>query len=248
MEKNREDFVTQTRMAILDRRSLAYDELYQFLVACFVRADTNQEGRIYVDMFDSLIEEAAKLPRKYGFAPSSETLFPSPTLRKSARARMFAEVDNTKQGYVTLEQWIRWSLEHIQGKLKNLPKDYLSGSSEDVTKEEFVDFIKRAVNKDTPEFRELYYFLLKTFQKGDVDRKGAIDPVAFDLMIEDAAKAPRRFGLAPRTSELFRTDRERQAKRREYFAKMDTNANGEISWNEWLEYALRHINAKVAAL
>jgi hypothetical protein len=32
---------------------------------------------------------------------------------------------------------------------------------------------------------------------------GAVDPMAFDKMIEAAAAAPRRFGLAPKTSDLF---------------------------------------------
>jgi hypothetical protein len=32
---------------------------------------------------------------------------------------------------------------------------------------------------------------------------GAVDPMAFDKMIEAAAEAPRRFGLAPKTSDLF---------------------------------------------
>ena len=34
---------------------------------------------------------------------------------------------------------------------------------------------------------------------------GAVDPIAFDKMIEAAANAPRRFGLAPKTSDLFPT-------------------------------------------
>ena len=41
---------------------------------------------------------------------------------------------------------------------------------------------------------------------------------------------------------------ERLAKRREHFAKMDVNGNGTISFDEWLEYAFRHIVCKVATL
>ena len=90
--------------------------------------------------------------------------------------------------------------------MTQLPKDYLGGTSDDVSKEEFVSFMKEAVNKGTPEYQELYFFLLKNFQSGDVKRSGLVDPVAFDLMIEDAATAPRRFGLAPKTSDLYQTD------------------------------------------
>ncbi len=35
---------------------------------------------------------------------------------------------------------------------------------------------------------------------------GAVDLAAFDKMVEAAAKAPRKFGLAPKSSEAFKTD------------------------------------------
>ncbi len=49
-------------------------------------------------------------------------------------------------------------------------QDYLGGTSKDVTKEEFVAFIKKATDKKTPEYRQLYFFLLKCFQEGDVHK------------------------------------------------------------------------------
>ena len=49
-------------------------------------------------------------------------------------------------------------------------QDYLGGTSKDVTKEEFVTFIKKATDKKTPEYRQLYFFLLKCFQEGDVHK------------------------------------------------------------------------------
>ena len=41
---------------------------------------------------------------------------------------------------------------------------------------------------------------ITTFQTGTVDL------LAFDKMVEKAAFAPRRFGLAPKTSDLFPTE------------------------------------------
>jgi Ca2+-binding EF-hand superfamily protein len=249
MEKTKEEFIAFVHQAVNDKKSSSYAELYQFLVACFVRADTNLDGRVYLEMFDSLIEEAAALPRLYGYAPKAEALYPSAALRKSARAKMFAGMDTDKNGYITLEEWVKYATTHIAGKVaSHLPKDYLGGTSDTVTKEEFLDFIKKAVNKGTEEYQQLYFFLLKCFQEGDVNRTGAIDLVAFDKLIEAAAAAPRRFGLAPKTSDLFKTDAERIAKRREYFTVMDKDKNGQISFNEWLDYAYKHILGKVAAL
>jgi Ca2+-binding EF-hand superfamily protein len=248
MEKTKEEFIVFIHQALNDKHSPAYKELYHFLVACYVRADTHMDGRVYVDMFDSLIEEAAALPRLYGYAPKSEVQYPSADLRKAARTKMFNDMDTDKNGYITLEEWVKFAIHHIHGKVANLPKDYLGGSDKDVTMEEFLSFIKKAIHKGTPEFRQLYFFLLKCFQEGDVSKSGAVDLVAFDKMIEAAAAAPRRFGLAPKTSDLFKTDAARIAKRKEYFAIMDKDHNGHISFNEWLEYAYKHIVGKVAGL
>jgi hypothetical protein len=47
-------------------------------------------------------------------------------------------------------------------------QDYLGGNSKDITKADFVAFMKKAAQKGTPEYRQLYFFLLKCFQAGDV--------------------------------------------------------------------------------
>lgn len=97
-------------------------------------------------------------------------------------------------------------MDHIRSKMNHLPKNVLSKSSlkdNSVTKEEYIEFMKRAVVKGTVEREQLYNFLLKTFQDGDVDRLGRVTPEAFDLMIESAAASPRRFGLAPKSHEMF---------------------------------------------
>ena len=95
--------------------------------------------------------------------------------------------------------------------LATFPYPYMNGLLHighgfSLTKAEFVGFVKRATDKSSPEYRELYFFLLKTFQAGDVMRTGEVDAVTFDRMIEDAADAPRRHGLAPKSSAMFATD------------------------------------------
>ena len=206
MDKSREEFIVWIRQAINDRNSGAYEELYQFLVQCFVRADVDGRGKVDLNKFDSLIEEAAELPRRYGYAPSSDNMYPSDGLRKAARAKQFLDMDTDNSGYITLDKWVAFAVNHITGKVAGLPKDYLGGSADNVSKEEFLAFIRKAVDRSTPEYRELYFFLLKTFQAGDENRTGEVGPVAFDKMIEAAAAAPRRYGLAPKTSDLFPTE------------------------------------------
>jgi len=46
MEKTREEFVVFIRQAINDRDSVAFHELYQFLVNCFLRADSAMTGQV----------------------------------------------------------------------------------------------------------------------------------------------------------------------------------------------------------
>ena len=246
MEKTKEEFVRLVKEAMEDDKSDSFVQLYTFLVGCFVRADDDMDGKVYIGDFDALIEEAAALPRRYGFAPKAEEMYKTNTDRKSARAKMFLQMNTAKDGYITLEEWMDFSRKHIMSKVHTLSKDILAGDN--ATKEEFVDFIKKAVNKSTPEYRDLYFFLLKCFTDADQDRDGAVNAQGFDVMIEKAAAAPRRYGLAPESSTMFKNEQERLAKHTEYFKKMDVKNNGTITFDEWLKFAVSHIMGKVATL
>jgi Ca2+-binding EF-hand superfamily protein len=228
-----------------DQKSDAFAELYNFLLGCFTRADTDLDGKVFIDQFDSLIEEAADLPRKYGLAPKSSDMYSTDDVRKAARAQMFREMNLAKDGYITFEEWIGFSIKHIMGKVATLDRDYLAG---DCTKQEFIGFIRKAVIKTNPEYRDLYFFLLKCFADADRDRDGAVNSTEFDAMIEVAAAAPRKHGLAPLSRVMFKNDAQRLAKRTEYFRQMDKNRDNTISFDEWLQYANEHIMGKVAAL
>ena len=127
-------------------------------------------------------------------------------------------------------------------------QDFLGPKSDTITKEEFIAFIKKAMDKENAEAADLYYFLCICFWHADEDSSGAVDLEEFDQMIEMAADVPRRFGLAPSSKSMYPTKEARIAARREAFDKMDTNGNGTISIDEWLAYSTEHIMGKVAAL
>merc|ERR1712173_265767 len=143
---------------------------------------------------------------------------------------------------------IRYAIQHIASKYVQLPKDYLSGSATGVSKDEFIAFVKRAIEPRNKEYEELYYFLLRTFQAGDKNGYGEVEPAEFDEMIECAAAAPRRFGLAPKTSEMFKNDTARLVNRMTLFSQMDTTSTGKITFDGWLNYALEHIMGKARTL
>jgi hypothetical protein len=67
-------------------------------------------------------------------------------------------------------------------------------------------------------------------------------------MIECAAEAPRRFGLAPKSADMFKTDQERLINRMTLFSQMDTTSSGKITFDGWLNYAMKHIVGKVNRL
>ncbi len=117
MDKTREEFGVWMREAITDRSSIAYQEVYSFLVSCFVRADKDKNGKVTAAHFDTLVEEAASLPRKYGFAPKTSILYPSDKERLAARAEQFKQLDTNGSGFITLEDWISYTMDHITGKL-----------------------------------------------------------------------------------------------------------------------------------
>merc|ERR1712018_105948 len=52
--------------------------------------------------FDNLIEEAAVLPRRYGYAPKTEDMFPNKSAREAARAQAFQGHGCRGFGYITL--------------------------------------------------------------------------------------------------------------------------------------------------
>jgi uncharacterized protein YqcC (DUF446 family) len=245
MDKTKEEFIHFIRDAMADKKSDSFVELYNFLLGCFVRADSDFDGKVFIDQFDMLIEEAAALPRKHGLAPKASDMYPTLEARKTARAQMFNDMNFHHDGYITLEEWIDFSVKHIMGKAKTLGRDYLGG---DCTKGEFITFIKKAVIKSNQEYHELFFFLLKCFTDADRDHDGAVNHKEFDAMIEEAAQAPRKHGLAPLSRVMFKTDAERLAARAEYFRVMDTNKDDTISFDEWLKYAMDHIMGKVAAL
>jgi len=46
MNKSKEEFVSFIRIAVNQKSSLAYQELYQYLLKCFIRADLDMTGKV----------------------------------------------------------------------------------------------------------------------------------------------------------------------------------------------------------
>jgi len=116
-------------------------------------------------------------------------------------------------------------------------------------KEEFVRFVLNAARSQaTPEYRQLYSFLLSCFTEADTDFDGLVGPDDFDIMVERAGSLPRKFGFAPTAREAFPTTEARRQARAAMFAKMDTSKDGKIAFDEWLGFCYSHICEKAKLL
>jgi len=214
-------------------------ELYGFLCECFLDADTDRDGLVRPGEFDFLIEDAAALPRRFGMAPSWNECYGNENNRRQARSQMFNQMDTQRRGAIGMEEWIDFALKHIQEKVRTMKPEALDFKHlSQVSPDQFVQYCDIAVNnKHSEEYKSLYEHLFKVFVESDVEEKGTVRFENFDRLIEDAAAAPRKVGLAPMGSNA--------AFRRQEFQKMDADGSGTITFEEFLQWALVHIKGKV---
>jgi len=244
LDMTKDEFIHFARRASTVPGSDEHIEMQRFLVRCFTNSDTDFDGMVTFDEFDRMVDLAAAMPRKHGLAPTNDQSYKSDAERVKARKALFDRIDEQKLGFITLEAWIKYAMSHMLEKVGKQKEHVLVNG----TKEEFVAFIKKAVVKTNPEHRELYFYLLKVFQAADTNHDGGVSASEFDNMIETAAEMPRRHGLAPKSSEMFKTEAARREARDAQFKIMDTNHDGSISFDEWFNYSLEHIVEKIAKL
>lgn len=119
-EMTRDEFVNFIKKAIVEK-SNEYKRLYFHLSKCFVDADRDLDGRITAEEFSFLIDNAARLPRKYGYAPSKQMMFGGDNnLMKKSRLSQFKEIDNNNDGTITFDEFLKWCRNHIEKKVTDL--------------------------------------------------------------------------------------------------------------------------------
>jgi len=229
-----------------------FAELRGFLTRCFVDCDTDFDGLIGMNDFDKLVERAGALPRKWGFAPTTQEMFATEESKKAFRSKIFKEIDSAGVGTFALDEWLNWCLKHIRTKAQYI--NYSTAETKmNTNKEEFIEFVVAcAKSRHCPEYKELYHFLQDCFMKADKDTTGFITAKKFDEMIELAGAAPRKFGLAPPTNETYPSEAARLEARTTMFneivAKNTRSMSDQISFNAWLLWAYAHICKKAQEL
>merc|ERR1712032_1578842 len=86
-------------------------------------------------------------------------------------------------------------------------------------------------------------FLFECFLDADSDYDGLVTYKGFNKMIAQAASIPRRFGFAPHTREMYKTEAEFTEARKALFSQL-CGAGGGVSLDNWIGWAKPHIVQK----
>merc|ERR1711872_169640 len=111
--KSKEDFIWFVKKAVTDKKSYSHSEMYHTLLKIIVDADTNKDGLVSRGSFSALIDQAAALPRAYGYAPTDSDMWKNQQEKDAARQKMFDSMDPKATGVITFDEWLKFCQDHI---------------------------------------------------------------------------------------------------------------------------------------
>jgi len=241
--KSKEDFIWFTKKAVSDKKSAAYAELFHTLLKMFVDADTNKDGLVSKANFSKLIDAAATLPRLYGYAPKDEDLYKTTEEKEAARIRQFDNMDTKASGVITFDEWLKYTLEHIAGKVAGLEPHPILNHGD---KTQFSTFVKKAVTPGTDEYVEMYWHLLEMFLDHDTNKDGNVTFGHFVEMVDVVLQIPVKLGLLHVDLIEFGGDKaKKMTERFAMFKKYNTRGDGNMTFDEWLAFAMEVVLKKI---
>lgn len=84
---------------------------------------------------------------------------------------------------------------------------------------------------------------MKCFVDADSDYDGLVGAKGFNNMVHEAALAPRRFGFAPHTREMYSSLEDFESARASLYSELAGNAGG-ITFESWYAWSVKHIAGK----
>jgi len=246
---DRTAFVAFCKAASAPEPSQAKREWNGFLTLAFGDVDESKTGKINAAQFDELCENVARLPRRFGLAPSWIDEYGTIEKRTAGRKVMFDQIDSmhgSARGWIGAAQFTHWATSHVAGKTaSNVEARSASGKMvdfyhiENYSKEDFLKAISTAINdQKSPEFKRLYEFLLTVFVEEDEECRGVVCREGFDRLVNRAALVPRQFGLAPAVSSPEKIDK--------IYASMEDERLGGVTFRKFLQWTVKHLEGKVA--
>merc|ERR1711881_640829 len=89
----------------------------------------------------------------------------------------------------------------------------------------FIWWVKKAMaDKKSYSYSELYHSLLKMFAEADTNNDGLVSKESFSKLVDAAGVLPRAYGFAPKDSDLYKTEKDKEEARKKMFDSMDKNA------------------------
>jgi len=238
--KSKEDFIWFVKKAVTDKRSHAHSEMYQCLLKMFVEADTNRDGLVSMGSFSKLIDVAASIPRKYGFAPDDAELYKTEQEKQVARQKMFSSMDLKNTGVITFDEWLKFCHEHILSKTATLDPHPILDHGD---LEQFKCFLRKALELGTPEHTEMYWYLLELFTECDADQDGIVTAFEFPAMLDMLLATPKKLGITQAGIKELLEDKMNE-KKQELFKKHNTRADGRMCVDEWIHFAVEEVFKK----
>ena len=244
--KSKEDFIWFIKRATTDKKSDAHAELYHCLLKMFVDADTNKDGLVSKKSFSKLIDMAASIPRKYGYAPQDSELYKTENEKEEARQKQFDAMDFKGTGVITFDEWYKFNMEHIAAKTATLPFHPILDTG---NRDQYKTFMKSAVVVGKAENTELYWFLLELFTEHDIYKDGIVTLSDFPTMLDQLLETPKKLGMThPDLALLFEKD---SVKRKEHhkamFKTYKPRGDERMGFHEWVTLAIDGIFKKMVA-
>jgi len=239
------EFLKFCQNASLDTPGPAKREWNGFLALSFADVDADKDGKINAAEFDILCESVAKLPRRFGLAPTWEVEYDGDIAKRTAtRQKMFDMIDGMHgplRGWIGCAQFIHWATNHVASKVagvKTMGVDFYHVA--DYTKEDFLKAIDTAVHDPaSADHKNFYEFLLTIFVEEDHQCKGVVDKQGFARLVDRAAFVPRHFGLAPPSADAARVA--------ELYAEMEDYRLKGVTFRKFLQWTTEHTKGKIEA-
>jgi len=231
--------------AALDTPGPAKREWNGFLALQFADVDADKDGKITAAEFDVLCESVAKLPRRFGLAPTWEVEYGGDVAKRTAaRQKMFDSIDGMHgpaRGWIGCAQFIHWATAHVSGKVADVKTTGVDFNHVDnYSKKDFLKAVDKAVHDPkSAEHQNFYEFLLTIFVEEDHYCKGVVNKEGFARLVNRAAYVPRHFGLAPPSADASRIA--------ELYEQMEDARLGGVTFRKFLEWTTIHTKAKIEA-
>merc|ERR1712055_851550 len=241
--KSKEDFIWFIKRAMKDKKGDAYAELYHCLIKMFVDVDTNRDGLVSKGSFSNLVDIAASIPRMYGYAPADAELYKTEDEKDKARQKMFDSMDLKATGAITVDEWLKFCMEHIIAKADTLAAHPILDHG---NFEEFKAFVKAALVVGSPENTEMYWFLLELFTESDTDKDGIVMLADFSAMLDKALESPKKLGMShPDKALLDADDAKRKESHQAIFKTYNPVGDEKMCFDEWLKLAMEGVFKKM---